>query len=677
MISSSVPIRPLLATPPRAAAAGTPAPATPAAPASPPKTARQERIGAFLHETERSALDQTKFLTATWMGELVGMAVGGAVMGPIGLAMGNLYFITGGTALLGGLGALAGYAAEKHHLGSKIANGVRKLFGREEQPPAATPTPGTSPSTPTTTPAPAPAAGPTAGGSVATPAPLTGPAAPVNPQPSSSLLSKIGAGAGFAAGIVRATPNIVYPTISAATAAEKAIIMNALESMPLRDVTSVSQISVVDGLENLGASGMAQPLYFRNQITLGRESLGYEGFGHDVTVHEVGHTLDFTRGFGPLGSLSMGGPFGKGPYFTDSFIDVPGEAPYAATNRIEDFAQTHMAYHTKPDLMRSVNPEKFEAMDALHHPGPLDRALDRPGVRNVGRSIGELYEQAPYLRMAVDLAGALIAPATLHNGAKHLDKAMNEGDDYARFQGKMRMATGFAYMFKAAAPLGLVTTVAQHVMSKSVQSGAMTVEEAHRKADKFLAVSMGPIGTTGMAAFETLEKEGITPHPPANALPSGKNVPGIVTTLAGTLVGSYLGQMGGALVGTALGGVGGAVSGAYWGKIGGAMLGLGAVAAYKSFKMRGTAAQGGMTGRDKLHLAGVLGGATVGGALGTAAGSMGGAFVGGALGGAVGGPVGAGVGSFIGRVVGVVGLSYAGARVGSSLGSKIAPDDGT
>lgn len=604
---------PLSAAPSRRPRAASPPPAAP--------TPRQDRVGHFLADVRASALEQTRYVSATWIGELTGMAIGGSVMGPLGLALGNLYIVTGGTALLGGLGALAGYAAEKHHLGQKIA-GALGLHHRAQ--------------------------------------------------------AEIGAGAALAAGAVRATPNIVYPAIANATAAERAVIMKALEAMPLSDVSSVQQIGVVNGLEKLGASGLTQPLYFGNHILLGHESMADAAFGYTTTIHEAGHTLDFTRGFGPIGSLSTFGPFGKGPYWFDPDIDVPGQPPYAATNRFEDFAQTHMAYHVHPEEMKSLSPDKFAAMDKLHQPGPVDRLLDRSGVRQVGRTLGEATEKIPYLRTALDLGAAIVGPAVVHSGAAHLEKAIAAHDDVQRFQGKMRLAAGFAYLFKTAAPLGLAASVAQYVYSKQLQHGTITVEQANRRADAFLALSLGPIGTSGMAALQTLEKEGIAPlDAPTPAVP--KNAPGVISSLAGALVGSYAGQVAGTLLGTAVGGVGGALAGAWWGKVGGALLGLGAVSAVRALKARhnGVAPSGGLTGRDKLHLTAVLGGAAVGGTLGTVGGGWAGAALGGALGNAVGGPVGAGIGSLLGRVAGVVGASYGGAKLGAAAGRHVAPDEGT
>lgn len=582
------------------------------------------RVAGFVDDVQRTACEQTRFLSAMWVGELVGAAVGAAVALPLGLGAGSVFAMSLSATVFGGLGVAAGYLAETLRAGERA--------------------------------------------------------------PDAPLLAVGGA--------ARAVSNIAFPTVSAAQASDVAVIQSALDALPLSAVTSVSRIETVQGLEGIGASGIALPQGFRNAIALDPNALVDAEFGRTTTIHEIGHTVDFSQGIGPEGAASLFGPYGKGPFWVDPRLDLPNEAPYAATNRLEDFAQTHLAYHTEPDKLQALLPEKFAHVDAMYGPSVTGQVLDRPAVREVGQQIGEMTGRVPGARGVLDLAAAVVAPLALHGGAARLERGLVDDDADARFAGKMRLAQAFSYLFKAAAPIGLAASIAHGIYRSRVASGRLSAQDAERHADGWLTLTAGPVGAAGLAVARQVRENAATATetPVSTSEPAGVSaVPaqredaaslseaapaqpargsGAVTAAAAAVGMAGVGQVVGAAVGTALGGVAGAFVGAWWGRVGGGLLGMGAVSALQAHRRAARNPAQRLTAADARGLASVVGGAGIGSALGAAAGIAGGAAVGGLVGGAVAGPLGATLGSLAVQMVAAPILSAAGARRGAALGSQ-------
>lgn len=566
---------------------------------------RSQRINHFVAQGKVQATSYLRDLSAAYAGELVGMTVGSIIMAPIALKAGNLYLLTGGAALAGGLGAIGSYM-----LSQKTA---RKA------------------------------------------------AEEANTKPGKLGGADLALAGGLA---LKSLPKFIYPTIVGATAAEQEIIYRGLDSLPLSGVTSAATIDVGRGLQAVGASGLATPLFSQSRIFLDRDEMMYPGWGEKVTVHEIGHTFDFTQGFGPIGSRSQwSGGFGKTPFVSD----------YAHTNRMEDYAESYLEYHTNPEGLRQVAPDKFRAIDASQQQGVVDVAMDRPEVRNAGKSVAQAIGAVPYARNVLELAGSLLAPAALFRGATQLSEGLRQDDEVKKFEGKLNLASGALLFVPGGAPLALLASGSQFVLGSQVASGSLTIEEANQKADTILALATGPFGMVGRAAQSEMAKAGVDLDDDRyqfdlKAVPASP-----VGAVLSTVGGLALGSLAGSCIGTALGGPVGAAAGMFWGRLAGAGVGLGGYGLYAAWKNRGSAAEAdplALTKGDKAFLAKVVGGAAAGGVVGSVAGGWGGAAVGRVIGTALAGAAGGVTGATLGTAVGVLGGSYVLAKAGAALGRQ-------
>ncbi|MCE7874709.1 hypothetical protein DYH09_30670 [bacterium CPR1] len=471
-------------------------------------------------------------------------------------------------------------------------------------------------------------------------------------------------GAALAAGTaVQALPKFAYPSLLGASTADRAVIMGALDKMPMGSVTSLSHVQVLSDLTNTGASGMALPAFSQNGVLLDRESLHYWGWGEELVAHEVGHTRDFDRvGYGVFGGHSLLGPFGRAPYITS----------YAGTNRLEDFAETHALYHTgQRSSMEARTPAKLQAMEALHQQGLGERFAERPEVRQAGRDLGRALEAVPYLRQGLELAGGLVAPIQVRRGARKLEDGFLRGDEAQKFHGKMNLASGLMILAPAG-PVGALITSATHaVVGGLVQDGKLSLERANSIGNGALAIAAGPLGMVGSAVIGELSAGGVSiqrasyqpgEHPTGKPDPSR---PGALPWLAAGISGGIgLGATLGALTGGALG----AVSGMFWGPLAGTALALGAFALTRPEPVPGKLD---LTRDDRMYLARVIGGGALGGTLGALGGGELGGLAGTAAGGAMLGPAGAVTGAWVGRFAGMMLGSLALGRAGAWAGRKL------
>ncbi len=452
--------------------------------------------------------------------------------------------------------------------------------------------------------------------------------------------------------------SIAYPTLVNATGAERELVYRALDSIPMSGVNSVKTIDLVDGLQKQGIAGVAHPIMSQNRILLDKAEMGIRSsWGEDVTIHEVGHTHDFTRGFGPLGSRSQwAGGFGKAPFISE----------YAHTNRMEDYAESYLNYHRYRDQLHAQTPGKEAALAASHREGVTDVLRNRESVRETGKKIGEVLGSVPYLRTGVELGLSLIAPLQIHHGAGQLEAGLESGSDELKLDGKMNLAKG-AFLTLGMAPLSLATTAAHMALKHQVDRGSMTAADASSVANAVLAVSTGPVGMVGAAAGSELRKAGVDLDDTRVRAPleKGSAMGTVLATISGAAAGGVLGS----LLGTAMGGVVGGIGGLMWGQLSGAALGFGGYTAAQTLRQdRREGDPLALTGGDKAWLGKVLGPTLVGGVGGTIAGGYLGAMAGEAIGAAVGGPVGAVTGGFLGRAAGVMGGSYALAKAGAVAG---------
>lgn len=485
--------------------------------------------------------------------------------------------------------------------------------------------------------------------------------------------NKLGDGLGLLGSVANSLPKIAYPTVAGATGAEKAIIYEALDRLPLSGVTSAPTIDVVTGMEQAGASGLATPLFSHNRIFLDRDQMALgKDWAQEVTTHEIGHTYDFSVGVGPILSRNFrGGGFGDEPFISH----------YAETNRMEDYADSYAAYHMDPEHLQRVAPDKFAALEASHQEGLVDKALDRPSVRETGKKIGTAFERAPRLRNVLALGASLVGPFQLYRGASAYEKGLESGDAEKRINGKLNMASGAALMGPGTAPLSLLFSAGQIVTNQQLKNGSITTEQAERRADAALTVSTGPLGMMASSVSHELEKAGLLVEPSKgedfrtfSAFGTRNKKAALGKLATGFAAGAVAGG-----VFTPFFHAGGAhakvlstATGSWVGGLVGAALGMGLHMLTKpeAPKYLMGAQEQKLTGDDKKLLAKLSAPTVVGGAAGAVGGYFGGQMLGRAIGQAVAGSAGGVTGAALGSYLGVLGGSFALSKGGAMLGAN-------
>lgn len=487
---------------------------------------------------------------------------------------------------------------------------------------------------------------------------------------------KVGDAFGVLGGVANSLPKIAYPTLVGATEAQKAVFYGALDGLPLNGVTSASTIDVVKGLEAVGASGLATPLFSQSRIFLDVDQMGISNaWAKEVTIHEIGHTFDFTKGVGPILSRNFrGGGFGSAPFISD----------YAHTNRMEDYAESYAKYHLNPEGLQGVAPDKYAAIHQSQQPGLVDQALDRPSVRDAGRRIGTAFEAAPRARNLLALGSSLVGPFQLYRGAAAYEKGVQEDDPVRRLNGKLNLASGVALMGPGTAPLSLLVSAGQIFTNMHLRSGSITADQAEKRADLALAVSTGPFGAIASSVEGELKSAGLLVKPSSGMGLQSFAPSNLKKSLVKTGVGFALGAAAGGLVSPLLhassahSAVFSAATGSWVGGMMGAAVGFTAdmlsrpdtVSHFQALASKEEPQ--GLTKEDKVLLAKLAAPAVVGGATGAVGGYLGGQWVGQAVGQALAGPAGGVTGAALGSYLGVLGGSYALAKGGAKLGSALA-----
>ncbi|MCA9781603.1 MAG: hypothetical protein KC800_33020, partial [Candidatus Eremiobacteraeota bacterium] len=146
---------------------------------------------------------------------------------------------------------------------------------------------------------------------------------------------------------LQSLPKFIYPSVVGATDAQIDTIYNALDKLPLHQATASSTMQIVPGLIQTGISGMSQPGDSHVHILLDESYIDSARRAEGLVLHEQGHAVDYSGGFGLLGANNWKAGFGKGPF-------VSG---YAESNRYEDFAESFEAYNTDPEAFRQAFPE--------------------------------------------------------------------------------------------------------------------------------------------------------------------------------------------------------------------------------------------------------------------------------------------------------------------------------
>jgi len=482
--------------------------------------------------------------------------------------------------------------------------------------------------------------------------------------------SKAGDAFGVVGSVANSLPKIAYPTLVGVSAAQKEVFYEALDRLPLGGVTSASTIDLVKGLEDVGASGLATPLFSQSRIFLDVDQMNIsDTWAQEVVTHEVGHTYDFSKGVGPILSRNFrGGGFGKEPFVSD----------YANTNRMEDYAESYAQYHLDPEGLKSVAPDKFAALDASQAPGLVDQAIDKPAVREAGRKIGSAFEAVPRARNLLSLGASLVGPFQLYRGAASYQKGVRENDPLSRLNGKMALASGTALMGPGTAPMSLLMSAGQIATNIQLKNGSISLDQAEKRADTALTVAAGPFGSIASSIHAELDKAGLL----TGTKPFGAQVApasfGARTSLGKMTAGFALGAAAGGLLspflhaGSAHAVLLNAATGSWVGGALGAAAGVGLHLLTKpevpSFLLSQEEPK--LSKEDKSLLIKLSTPAVAGGAVGAVGGFFAGQAIGQAIGQSLAGTAGGVTGAALGSYFGVLGGSYALAKGGAKLGAN-------
>lgn len=267
---------------------------------------------------------------------------------------------------------------------------------------------------------------------------------------------------------LQALPGFLYPSVTG-TAAEKAIVFETLDRLPMHDVSTMPAIRMLDNLNflNKGGEGTILGATFGSGDMLLSRTDAYGGhMSNDLTryvvVHEAGHAHDF-GGKGLLQTLllrkSNDGPWGKGPFPTQ----------YAESAPAEDFAEGHAFYHLRPDELARVQdemggrttnyqqfaPDKYRDMAKTEEPGPLGQIVEGKAFRETGRLVGELTSNhvGAALHTGFGLLGTFSAFTMAANGGEELFSSFVKKDAAMAVRGGLSLAAGVALATAGVNPL--------------------------------------------------------------------------------------------------------------------------------------------------------------------------------------------------------------------------------
>lgn len=322
------------------------------------------------------------------------------------------------------------------------------------------------------------------------------------------VVSGTGAGKAVAEGAetlakgLKAAPNFVYPAIVGATAGEKKMILEALDQMPLKDITTCDSITVVGAIP--GASGQAIPNFtpfHKHAIELVRDQISHVDFGKGVVIHEIGHTQDFEsmRGGIPFltsDPISGSAPWGKGPYIQDPSLIDPN---YAAKNHWEDFAQSHKFFYEDQASLKAATPEKFDAMAKAEKQDLWQKLFDNKPVRDVGKAVSDVYAKYPGLRTALRIGAAVTGPLTVMKGVNQYADGKAAHDQKKILDGKLEMVEGALYTLKVTSPLGLAVTGLRLGLNYLIKKGKISAKKADQAITRTLATLTAPVGLAAYA----------------------------------------------------------------------------------------------------------------------------------------------------------------------------------
>lgn len=277
-----------------------------------------------------------------------------------------------------------------------------------------------------------------------TPTP-TPPQPPKKPSVGQKIFDEVALGAKNLAYAQSAVPRFVYPSVFG-TAAERNLIWETLDALPMRDAVRASSITVKETLGSENLLGVTRPA--TGSIALNRTGWGM----HDPTdfkytlVHEVGHTVDF-KGH-TLSVISRTNESARAPWGTP-----PNVSEYAGTAPPEDFAESYAEHRLDPERLQRINPDKAEALRRMDRPNFLERLVDRPAFKETGKFVGRALSIHPFVRSGLEL-GRQVAVLTLASeGIVGSFQGMFKGDAVATADGLLAGAAGAGLAFAHLNPM--------------------------------------------------------------------------------------------------------------------------------------------------------------------------------------------------------------------------------
>lgn len=412
-------------------------------------------------------------------------------------------------------------------------------------------------------------------------------------------------------------PAFIYPAVTGATAEQAEFTYKVLDKLPMKDVTSVSNIEWVPELfmsadKTAHASGMA----YSNVspfIQIAEDQCGDLGkWAEKVIIHETGHTRDYSEGI-----LSN---FGRETDTNKIWGAGNRVTEYAKTNQREDFAESYQYFYTEGDALQEIAPEKYERIKEMEQAEGLEKVVEQDAFRETGKYIGEKLSKYPYLKTGLETASYVITGATAIIDGVRLAHGVKENDEAKQMSGNLGL-TATAISF--ASPIaGVAIDGAERALSRAIDKEQITAEEANYVASH----------TVGA--------------PIAGVIKLGKWVDSKITEIKANRTESQPTE-----------------------EIEDTSQNVNDPEVNENEETNETES----TDKPKATLKSSIKalGIGIGGAIGSAAGAIGGIYAGVTAGFAIGGPAGGAIGFLIGAVLGNATMNHLGAKIGSAIGGKI------
>lgn len=368
------------------------------------------------------------------------------------------------------------------------------------------------------------------------------------------ILMKGLAGAGALMRSFQALPEIAYPSIYGATAAEKAQIMESLDALPFHHVSGVRSIRMTDEIHShrpgWTVRGRANDLDVSNRIRLSRSALKDPAQFERTLIHEIGHTVDYeSQDLRLFNERSTSEPFGEGPYISD----------YAKTNHREDFAESFEEYFVDPEKLKEQAPEKHDVIHEMSQPNFLERLVDREEFKETGKFIGEQFGDSEIARHTAQ--GAVIATGLLQgiHGVAQWARSSKTGDSLGHASGVLNTISGLSFF----AGLNPFVGMAFHGANQALQSAVKRQHLSPEEVESAVTLPVRPLEYIFGRETAKIERE----HRPLKV--AAVALGGAAGGAVGAFVGPYAGVMAGYHLAGPVGGAVGMVAGGMLGFFGG------------------------------------------------------------------------------------------------------------